>query len=113
MAPAIENLREDFNKIEEKLKGLQLPIAFSHNDVWVNNYVYKRKTGTVIIGIILCNLTFVTSQMLKVTKYTLRVVFHFIPDSMQLIDFEYAGFNYDGYDLGGFFSNFPIQRIVG
>ena len=52
MAPAIENLREDFNKIEEKLKGLKLPIAFSHNDVWVNNYVYKRKTGTIIIGII-------------------------------------------------------------
>ena len=47
MVPPVDSLREELNKIEEKLKGLDLPITFSHNDIWVNNFLYNRKTGIV------------------------------------------------------------------
>lgn len=68
------NLESEVAFLQEKIKTLDSPIVFSHNDLQENNILNNPETHEL----------------------------HFI-------DFEYANFNYRGFDLGNHFCEWTIE----
>ncbi|KAB5541921.1 hypothetical protein PHYPO_G00085530 [Pangasianodon hypophthalmus] len=99
--PSAACLREELLWLQQSLSKLDSPVVLCHNDLLCKNIIYQQAGGEHLYLTLISLINPLASPQHTVLPEDANG-----PGHVKFIDYEYAGYNYQAYDIGNHFNEF-------
>ncbi|CAB1414453.1 unnamed protein product [Pleuronectes platessa] len=108
--PSPRCLREELVWLQQSLSVLGSPVVFCHNDLLCKNIIFNQDEGMTAEAVAALRRPAPGEAMegdKPHAQSALRALTTYTPaGNVKFIDYEYAGYNYQAYDIGNHFNEF-------